>query len=444
LLKEETMKPLGVAVAARGIDQSIIDRFTESLKQTGFRDYRLSIEEGPAVGTLNISRAKNRAIRLLLETCDSIVITDIDMLIPPGLLEKTQAIVRDGHAVWCPCRNIDDPLTDRKWNEWERLPIRETGTGSWIAMTASDWKRCGGFNETCYGYGGEDDAFCKRQHELGIHTVRIEMPLVHVNHPFRGKHWKQKRSEENLRIGTQYRANYFTDTLPSARIRRTIAIFVTADCLNHCVYCSQAAFMKAKAGYHMPMEQVELFCQCVDASDENIPEVLISGGEPILWKNLIPGLVRFKRCRKINKVGLFTSAPPYGHYEAVIKSVDRLCISRYGHNEEIARQIARISPKVDVAVHTWHYPLPQEPVEGAIPGGCLCEGPAYIDGQIWVCSCMLSLQLQHPHLSNDTCLCEPIGPNFHEILRGWKNGNEPPCALCVANPRVRIAGFKVG
>ena len=136
-------------------------------------------------GLLNKSRALNDGLKALLPACDIVVCTDIDILIPPNLLEYSYGTVKENYNLWVVCRNIDEKETTvMQWDKWKKLPLRMSGVGSWNAMKKDDWYKSGGFDERLLGWGGEDDVFVMRRENAGIKTiVEKNFALMHVNHP---------------------------------------------------------------------------------------------------------------------------------------------------------------------------------------------------------------------------------------------------------------------
>lgn len=209
-----------IAVAV-DIPRPIISRFTAEVLNDTEVAVAPHIVTGPPVngGPFNKARCLNRAIRVALRTHDVIVCTDIDMLVPPGLIAHTAEHVRSGYCVWAVARNISPhDIEPRRWTEWLDLPLRWSGKGSWSAMTADDWRKTGGWDERLTGWGGEDDAFFERRERLGIKTLQVtQFPLMHVNHEPRlwrsPAHPEGCGNPDNLKFGqTPYPQNYLVDT----------------------------------------------------------------------------------------------------------------------------------------------------------------------------------------------------------------------------------------
>ncbi len=431
---------IGVASPAYGVPQEIVDRFASHIPEC----VQTAIDVKPLVGMFNLARAKNKGVRELLGKCDIIVSADIDCLIPPGLLEVLPSRVKNGVCIWNPARNVHE-LNGESWEEWNQLPLRTTGKGSFIAMTSSDWKRTGGFDERyCYGWGKEDYAFLERRRAVGIRTERLEYPVVHIMHPKR--QWKGPRQARRQRpeVPKRYTVNYLTGRRPRTR---GIVMWVTSACPLSCEDCNQQSIMKADPDYHMTPEEVNLLCQCADISDDRFGRLDITGGEPLSWKYLREGVTRLNECSAFDSLWVFTSGiGKTEDLEWLASNVDRIRLSRHQNNyariKTLQQQLAGKRAKVKVVDKRHHTPIPTEPVPGSTPGRCVCPSVCYTRGQAYICPNVATLLAQHgENWKVNPGLMEKLGPNFVDIRRnlGRTGGNIPWCALCAGNRRVAAA-----
>jgi len=428
---------IGVAAPAYGVSQEVVDRFVSQLPD----DIHTAIHVRPLAGTFNLARAKNRVIRELLDKCDIVVATDIDCLIPPGLLESLSSQVKDGVSMWNPARNVHE-LNGNSWKEWQSLPLRKSGKGSFIAMTSSDWRKTGGFDERyCYGWGKEDNAFLSRRRAVGIRTTRLDYPLVHIMHP--NRQWKgSKRSRRGRpHIPDDYTVNYLTGRLPRTK---GIVAWVTSACPLSCENCNQRDLMQSDPSYHMTIDEVELLCQCADASDEPLGRLDITGGEPLSWKYMRECITRMNKCSAFSGIRLFTSG--MGKDDDLVwlsDNVDQIRLSWHPNNERrvkaLRRQLPGCRARIRIADKREHIPIPDEPVPNSLPGRCRCPFVCYTRGLVYVCPNIGALLAQHGQdWRVSPGIVEPIGPNFVDIRRhlGRTGANISWCALCVGNNRV--------
>jgi GT2 family glycosyltransferase len=204
---------IGIVASACGITDSIIGRFVSTIEESSPRcSYVTKIVTSQRREVFSRSQALNQGVKSLLRSCRVIACTDVDMLIPPGLIDFSYAqATKTGKNVWVICRNIDEnEIESKDWDEWLKKPLRGdlagmkgVGKGSWNAMTAENWIKSGGWNEEMFGWGGEDDEFWARRSRAGVQTLSVkDFALMHVNHGDRGV---IRRGEENLALARRLR-----------------------------------------------------------------------------------------------------------------------------------------------------------------------------------------------------------------------------------------------
>jgi len=201
--QQPEMESVGIVVAAVDIPDETIKRFQNFIPM----EVKLAIVRDFHGTVLSRTRLLNKGIQQLRPYCRIIICTDIDMIVPPGLLEYTARVVRPGTALWSACRkfNLDDlvdiyNIQNEQWKNWTDLPCSKTGKGSWVAMDRKDWNRIGGWDERLFGWGGEDDALQLRRKGMKIKTIEsIQYPLMHVNHEQRNR-WGEFRGKANLQL----------------------------------------------------------------------------------------------------------------------------------------------------------------------------------------------------------------------------------------------------
>lgn len=207
---------LGLVVHAVGLPKER-DRLLESLCELGpvMDDMRVVLitEQNYPVDDmtkLNISAAKNQGIRELLNDCEGIVCIDADYIVPPGLFELLmEPAVRDFH-VWVRRRDITEAeARPRKWRKWLALPVYNDCWGSSVYLSRANWLKVGGWDERCFGWGGEDDTLMIRIGQAGIERRRIDsFPLMHVAHGLRPFSGNNARGMENLKWVKVPQPNY--------------------------------------------------------------------------------------------------------------------------------------------------------------------------------------------------------------------------------------------
>lgn len=438
-------RPLGIVVVAVGIDEAVRKRFGKTLIATtsdaamACGDFKLKAVTEMADFTR--SKARNEGILVLLNTCRVIVCTDVDMLVPSGLVEYTQAMVTDGTAVWAKCRNLPaEKAATLNWKEWLELPIREDGTGSWVAMTTADWLKVGGWDERLTGHGGEDDILALRRSEGGINTMELrQFPLMHVNHPPRDRRIPGG-NQENLRIGrTPPPKNYLTGRLPVLdHYNNHFNFFVTSRCTRDCPQCSQRGFRRQDRPYTLFPSEIAQWIECTKASGY-LPyrSLILTGGEPLLWEHLEEGARLLQESGLSNEVNLFTNGDLSRRVtDKLMESLSQLRISHYGDNTRaIERLQQRYGDKVQVAQRQWHYPIPRRLAgKEVLPAKCACEGPALVGDRVYGCSMLVTVANEF-----DMGLAEypeshcRLQVGYLELLAGFPRTRHDCCRGCIGN-----------
>lgn len=216
------MDKIGIVVIAVNISDNIKNRFLEFLNKSTDITTVVNLvteEDGDFFtnGIFNKSKALNFGIKQLINECSVIIQTDIDMIIPPGLISKTFELCtsHDCH-IFSRCCNCDKIVNN--WEYYKNLELREAGYGAWNALAVKSWLDIGGFNEDLYGWGGEDDDLHNRIKRANIPTIILtEYPLVHINHDKR----TINRSLENFHIRKNFQKTNWLSTEKEI-IRKTV------------------------------------------------------------------------------------------------------------------------------------------------------------------------------------------------------------------------------
>ena len=70
---------------------------------------------------------------------------------------------------------------------------------------------------------------------------------------------------------------------------REITFYVTSKCNLKCHECIMKHFMEANAKYEMSLEEIDFFLEASEKYNYKF-DFILSGGEPLIWKNLEEGL----------------------------------------------------------------------------------------------------------------------------------------------------------
>jgi hypothetical protein len=200
--------------------------------------------------------------------------------------------------------------------------------------------------------------------------------------------------------------------------------------------------------YQMTMNEVNLFCECADASDLRVGRIDISGGEPLLWENLREGITRLNECNALGPINVFSSGMGRNDdLEWLADNVDQIRLSRHPTNwrrvRGLRRKLGGRRARIKIVDKRRHIPMPTSPVPKTLPGSCVCPAVCFTRGRIYVCGNLPDLLVRHGHdWKTNPGLIEPPSPNFVDIRRylGKSGANISWCSLCVGNRRVAKKG----
>lgn len=218
------MIDVGIMVVAQNIDKKIKNRFQEciirSKPECTFNIHFLSASDEEVKGPFNKSKILNNGIKTLTKMNYKVIIqTDIDLIIPPGLIDKTLEIGIQPKTCFYNCHRRIDPkrlpkLPDEydKMN-WEKLFdkfIFENANGCWNGMTPESWLESGGYNEYMIEWGREDDVFRTNANRYGnIKFINYnKFCLIHVNHPPRTRDFRKYNNAMERKASLEGKKNW--------------------------------------------------------------------------------------------------------------------------------------------------------------------------------------------------------------------------------------------
>lgn len=204
-------------VVTNHIDPKIIDRFvwsaSNSEKSQPF-DIYFGCHSNPNE-PFRKTTILNDILREILPTHTYIIQTDIDMLIPFGLINMTMENLKSSNTCYhCNYRYVEDKEVDQ-WKRcgyqtipWVEIQKRKLfcASGSWNGMDNLTWRRSNGFCEAIYYLGGPDTEFYRRSIQQGIVWRQDNaQALAHINHKRRSV---PKQGKKNLTMSKRYPKDY--------------------------------------------------------------------------------------------------------------------------------------------------------------------------------------------------------------------------------------------
>lgn len=233
---------------------------------------------------------------------------------------------------------------------------------------------------------------------------------------------------------------------------KIISIKTTAACQLRCENCFVVPWMEKNKGWQWSMSSVLNFIEATKQSNYHFNIILLSGGEPLLWDNLIPALRAIRAAKITNQIKMLTNSIKVTEanldwFETVVRYVDLIRISRYIGNEksiELIQKSFRANPKIHISDKTEFCVQAKEPVVGALPADCACDYPTVFGNSIHACGGMQFLSMFHK-IPITRSLITPIQPGYLseiESSRALKTKlNQKVCAYCMVNRKV-LSGLK--
>ena len=415
-------KTIGIAVAANNIDKETIAAFLKNRQFLSPGD-EIYINDKMTLGPYNPARQKNIALAEAIKAGHDIIVqTDIDMLLSCGLIEETRKSVEKGVHFF-------------KRSHEEDGTYRPSTYGSWNALLSEEWLKTGGLDERMFGYGYEDTDFFYRssQNRLQIIETRDNEP-THRHHRTQRK-WlninyiQQARNRALCDIPRQF--NYLeariSNDYPFKHLDR-VNLFANALCPRSCPECSRREVIKSDPDYEMSMEEVHFFLDCTERQGIKYKWLVLAGGEPLLWTNLLEALQLFKNSPFFKNVMVITAAISPRLYREMEPLVDKLAFSFYGEKPSY------IPPNMEIWDSTrnhWNIKIGNKPE--FLPADCMCRGIYIMKGRVYTCSQFPEYALRDKFSLENEYYSEPLTSNYQDICLGKDVYCGKYCSTCISN-----------
>lgn len=242
------------------------------------------------------------------------------------------------------------------------------------------------------------------------------------------------------------RSEYIALLFVKNRLRKEsllISILVTATCSLQCEHCIMGNLLRARRGYSLSLEELRAFILISERSGY-VFEIMLTGGEPLLWNNLKDALRILRASRMCAGLSLFTNATtiePLFDAETV-SYLDTIKVSQYRHNSENVDMLIRRYPsKVQIFHGEDFYVNPRVAVTHAVPALCLNPELFYFDYHMYACPHSASIA----YGSGSTMqLANPLAVGFLKGLERIKHEQQYEiCTYCISNEKVRLQVEKV-
>jgi hypothetical protein len=218
-----------------------------------------------------------------------------------------------------------------------------------------------------------------------------------------------------------------------------MSLYVISACNLKCPECIMAHLMSHEKSYQMSIPEIERLLEVSEACDYTF-NFVITGGEPLLWKNLKEAVRLLRKSPVTQSMVMFSNVVNISQVDdELMDSLKQLRVSRY----EDARNwkntkilLERYPDKMRVVPRDQFWVNPTQPVPGTTPAHCLNPEILYQDYKVYAC----------PHSASIAIGCAApleglyaeLKPNFLDEMETIRKGQEENiCSRCISNKLVR-------
>lgn len=222
------MTDLCLMTVAQGIPDRVKERFETCArlsKPTCSFDVVFLSEPTSAKYVFSKSRIMNAGLRQLFKQDYAVIAqVDIDLIIPPGLLDKAVEIgsepmrmFHNHHRRYEPVRwpwipDFPEGYDKMDWERGFNEIVPENADGAFNAGTPETWRKSWGFNELMQRWGWEDVAFRRTANSRGVRFTNYnKFCLLHVNHPARQTNVSKFNREMQKKLLDEGGRDWFAD-----------------------------------------------------------------------------------------------------------------------------------------------------------------------------------------------------------------------------------------
>jgi len=231
--------------------------------------------------------------------------------------------------------------------------------------------------------------------------------------------------------------------------RMGLSIKVTSECQQICSWCPVKPWMNANPGYHLSMKNVNDLIKYSKESGYHWQFIMFSGGEPMLWKNIVPA------AKAINESGITDGIISYTNamtadkdlekIKAVAENVSMIKISVYDYNDDQVRKLCvEIPEKVRLINRAYFNTIPDDPIPDSLPAECACSAYGMIGNRITLCSFMeFMVGYKGWDIKDFSESFTTLKPNFLDDLKDKNPFRQQMCAYCFGNNKVAAKCEKI-
>lgn len=226
-----------------------------------------------------------------------------------------------------------------------------------------------------------------------------------------------------------------------------LSIKTTSECQRRCKNCSVIPWMDANKGFHTSIKQIENLIKYSKESEYHWEYILLSGGEPLLWKNIVEGTKLLYESGITSRLilltnGLYITTKTLDKVKKIIANVHEFRISRYSDNHrniELAEEyFGNLRNGYDYNVlnivdRQHHLIAPAKPIKDSLPATCSCKALSMVGGEIHLCGPAHTIACRFPERFKD--LSDILW--FRQPTKNLElKYNREYCQYCISNAKV--------
>lgn len=175
---------------------------------------------------------------------------------------------------------------------------------------------------------------------------------------------------------------------------RCVSIITSSNCQLRCKNCPARDWMRENKGFQTSLNQVEFFINRTIASGYHFKYISLTGGEPLLWDNLMPALVLLRKSGISDEISMNTNLMWFdetkiAEMKEIASMVDVFVISEYPANKMkidlfVKNNIVGRNGSVEIKATPFTRQT-QIPIEGTLPAACRCVAMALHGSEIDAC-----------------------------------------------------------
>ncbi len=219
-----------------------------------------------------------------------------------------------------------------------------------------------------------------------------------------------------------------------------VKICTTSRCQLRCCGCSVEAWRDKNPCYEMSIDEVIDFVDACRASGYKIGQIIISGGEPMLWRHLVHGACLLRPIA--DKMSMFSNGiAALSRIDEVRKAsefFDEIRVSADEHNINAVTALRNggLNCKVKIKDKSEFRLRPRAAVTGVLPAKCRCPHIELCDGRLYACALLLSGSVADGVDVPDDMNTD-VSPGFMDRLDTANVTSMPMCAKCESNMRIK-------